>query len=343
MRYFWLLVLLRILIFSFEPDSLSKNKTSIGLLNLELRDVDTNEAESLNNRLLKALEKHNVYKVKALSNVDNIDHEKFENCNVLSCWLEVGDELLVDKVISGTVTKTEHNIILKLQLIDMESRSLKRTFSSFLNHDFKEVLKCIDEAVVYLIDPVSDSGFKLSHLDVEPRKEDSKSKNIEPERNHEIFIDAGLGSALGLYGVGYAYNIKYKKNRWIKTEFGIGKGFSGTQLSFMIKSVIGSLNHRSSIGVGLSKVVNQYEFEYKTKNINWLNIDLLGYEYHKKNFFFHFAMGFSSSLKKIVKRKFLGCLGEYYYDDEDYIECNPYNDPRYMYFLQGRIGIGIVF
>jgi hypothetical protein len=96
---------------------------------------------------------------------------------------------------------------------------------------------------------------------------------------HRLGLDLGLGSALGVIGVGYQYAV----DRLQRVEAGVGWGFSGVQLSGMYKLGFGGKSCRFIVGLGASLALGGAAAEGHGPDpfwIPWLNLDAPGFECH---------------------------------------------------------------
>ena len=89
-----------------------------------------------------------------------------------------------------------------------------------------------------------------------------------------IGLDVGIGSALGFAGV----TLTEAFGRFVRVEVGAGSGYSGYQLSFMPKIVLGAPHDHFVAGVGVS-LAYPGDSPKAAGHPVWLNIDAIGYEH----------------------------------------------------------------
>ena len=107
-------------------------------------------------------------------------------------------------------------------------------------------------------------------------------------RQHGVFANLGVFSAVGFGGLTYAYAVS---ENWA-VEAGLGLGLTGVQLSLMPKLAFGR-NHRFVVGLGPS--VGSMLDGQNTTSL-WLNGDL-GYEFRDDNgFSVSFVGGFTKGI-----------------------------------------------
>lgn len=107
---------------------------------------------------------------------------------------------------------------------------------------------------------------------VSPARADDTVASYRAE--HGVFANLGLYSALGYGGLSYGY--APLKN--LVLEAGVGFGYSGAQLSFMPKLVLGK-THRLLLGIGPSLGILDLD-----KGSLWLNSEI-GYEFRSSGGF----------------------------------------------------------
>jgi hypothetical protein len=117
-------------------------------------------------------------------------------------------------------------------------------------------------------------------------------------RQHGVFANLGVFSAVGFGGLTYAYAVS---ENWA-VEAGLGLGLTGVQLSLMPKLAFGR-NHRFVVGLGPS--VGSMLDGQNTTSL-WLNGDV-GYEFRDDN-------GFSVSFVGGFTKGIAGCIAK---------ECRP--------------------
>jgi hypothetical protein len=117
------------------------------------------------------------------------------------------------------------------------------------------------------------------------------------ERHHAVKIDVG-GSAVGFVGVEYLYS----PQSMVEVETGVGLGYTGLQISFMPKLVLGEGRDHFVAGAGLSATLPGVDAplslgKFTTGRPIWLNLDLLGYEHRfDQGLFLSFALGLTKGL-----------------------------------------------
>jgi hypothetical protein len=104
-------------------------------------------------------------------------------------------------------------------------------------------------------------------------------------------LDVGLFSPVGSLGVVYSRPV----HRFAAVELGAGLGFSGVQLSGMVKARVGSERTKFTPGVGLSlglpiltavhegHPMNDDEMRGSPVSMAWLDVDLLGVEHRTRS------------------------------------------------------------
>lgn len=107
-----------------------------------------------------------------------------------------------------------------------------------------------------------------------------------PSPRTGIGVDIGIGSALGFAGV----TVTEAFGRFARLEVGAGYGYSGYQLSFMPKIVLGEPHDHFVAGVGVS-VAFPDNTQLAAGHPVWLNIDAIGYEHR-----FDTGIAFSAAL-----------------------------------------------
>jgi hypothetical protein len=144
-----------------------------------------------------------------------------------------------------------------------------------------------------------------------------------------IGVDIGLGSALGLAGV----TVTEAFGRFARLEVGAGYGYSGYQLSFMPKIVLGEPHDHFVAGVGVSVAFPDDAWVASGHPI-WLNIDALGFEHR-------FETGIAVSATVGVS----GGLGGGQLCGPPADGCEPqFQSPVTHYWLpQGRVGVAYWF
>jgi len=106
-----------------------------------------------------------------------------------------------------------------------------------------------------------------------------------------LAFNIGFASAVGEIGVTYMLTPIAP----FEIEIGVGRGYSGTQLSFMGKLTFGSRTHRATTGIGIASTVAPSDVT--RDNPIWLNADILGYEFRADSrFFFAAAVGLYKGL-----------------------------------------------
>jgi hypothetical protein len=122
---------------------------------------------------------------------------------------------------------------------------------------------------------------------------------MEPALPTAVRLEVGLGASNGEVGLSASRDLL----PWLRAEAGMGYGYSGLQLSSMVRFVLGD-RHRFIPGAGLSLgiPVNGSAFlkghDGDPLVMPWLNIDGLGYEYQdRRGLNFSIALGATVPLR----------------------------------------------
>ena len=144
-----------------------------------------------------------------------------------------------------------------------------------------------------------------------------------------VAFDLGLGSAVGLIGLTYAFS----PVPWLETEIGLGRGITGTQYSAMQKFTLGAQRTHFVAGVGVSRSSGGYETVNGDTDhgpIWWLNFDLLGFEIRGSGHAVFFLVGgATATLGPEMSRLFWDC-------ERGPNACGP----GHRIFPQARAGVG---
>lgn len=109
---------------------------------------------------------------------------------------------------------------------------------------------------------------------------------------HAIGVDIGFASAVGAAGITFTQAF----GQTFRIEAGVGRGFSGTQVSLMPKIVLGGARDHFVTGIGIAYTISP-DTRFTDGNPVWLNIDALGYEHlFASGFAFSFAVGIDRGL-----------------------------------------------
>lgn len=110
-----------------QVDSL--NKISLAVLSMDTKDVPMT-AEAAGNMLRIEMEKLNQYEILDRYDVKYVTQKKqldITNCYGKLCLVEIGKELDVTKMLSGTIEKINGTIYISLRLIDIPSNKIEKT------------------------------------------------------------------------------------------------------------------------------------------------------------------------------------------------------------------------
>lgn len=124
---FILLLILQIQRVNSQSDSIPK--ISLAVLSMDTKDVPMT-SEAAGNMLRIEIEKLNKYEILDRYDVKYVTQKKklvIDNCYGKLCLVEIGKELDVTKMLSGTIEKINGTIYISLRLIDIPSNTIEKT------------------------------------------------------------------------------------------------------------------------------------------------------------------------------------------------------------------------
>jgi hypothetical protein len=143
MKRIFALYILSSLILNASAQDEPKSKPSIAILHVDTKGIKNKEysllyPEEAGNVLRIETEKLNIYEVLDRYDADYIIKQKklvTENCYGKLCLTEIGKELGVDKMLSGTMENINGVIYYSLRLIDVKSNTIEKTHI----HEFLDI------------------------------------------------------------------------------------------------------------------------------------------------------------------------------------------------------------
>jgi len=131
------------------------------------------------------------------------------------------------------------------------------------------------------------------------------ARTAAAEPQQAVRVDAGFLSAVGELGVVYQADV----SEHVALEGGAGVGFTGIQLSGMVKGTLPAWSGELTTGVGLSLAVPALgmgvQSEYvdgeavpSGETIPWLNLDLIGFQRQYGSTVLAMALGVTAPLRR---------------------------------------------
>jgi len=247
-------------------------KTAVAVMDLRGSGLSETDAKFLTDRLIIELQRTDVFDVLERDKMDEILKEQgFQQtgtCDQMSCLVEAGRLLPVEKMIGGSVGKFAETYSIQIKLIDLKTAKVEKTaikdFSQKMDYLLTDGMKFVAKEIS-IIDTGSNNNLKSEMIvpNQEIKKEIKRQSSSQKSENKYFYWGASAGYLMPLTNlngyvnssIGYSLVVGCRNNKFI---YGIEAGY----VNWYKKDQIISINQKDAYNFNYKNIPVAAELKY---------------------------------------------------------------------------------